>query len=93
MKVYNSETARSKRWAIALQDFPDGSAVVNAVDADTGSVICKLIVFPPVTGGYPYPKNRAREFLSENGYDPFEHGYMFNSETGAINFVPQIAKG
>jgi len=75
MKMYTEKQNAGKSWAITLRD-DDGDIDVCAVDAYTGRTISHIIGFLPAGEVVIYED--VTEELREEGYDPHEHGNMFD---------------
>lgn len=86
MKIFNPGGQEKKSWALA---FDQGNAALfaSAVDSVTGDKIAKLIGF--YDDGTVGAVEDAKDTLSKAGYDPHEHGNVFDNK-GRLLVRPRV---
>ena len=80
MKAFNEEKAK-KSWVLRLIQS-EYQVNLYAVDSQTGDPICPLVIF--YTDGSILTMIKSRDTLEKKGYNPFEHGNKFETESGKI---------
>ena len=81
MKIYREEKEIKKSWCLKLVES-DKYVRLRAVDSDTGETICCLITF--FSSGKITPTPMGFHALEKEGYDPHEHGNIFNENGGIV---------
>lgn len=78
MKIYKEEQEEKKSWSLRLCRDDDGNVYLNAVDSKNGSLAAHILYF--ADNGGVINCDAARETISENGYNPREHGNIWDEE-------------
>lgn len=80
MKIFNSHKA-SKSWSLDIHER-DGDVFVSAVDSTSAGIITGIIRFSKDGDVCILP--HVKMYLEDGGYDPYEHGNMFDTK-GAVH--------